>query len=180
MPISSSSRCQPRFRAQVTASSKPERDVMYETVVAGTDRHIRARQRRDWMAFKPVSVSENADALEALDQTVEQGAALPFDVTWNRRIDPADRGAASGVLVHEAMPLAPITVHPETTLEHAAELSEHRGGCLPVVDTRHRSRDPRGRPGRAPPRGARAAPTLGSAGEHGRCGSSPSCWCGAG
>lgn len=118
-------------------------------------------QVRDWMTFKPVTAHADDSALEALDQMVEQGirhlpvldadegligilsiddlrAGLPFDVTWSRPLDPMDREAVAGVLVHEAMTWAPVTVHPETTLEHAARLlSEHRIGCLPVVDARH-------------------------------------------
>lgn len=117
-----------------------------------------ASQVRDWMTFKPVAVREEGAALEALDQMVEQGirhlpvvdagnrvigvlsiddlrAAFPFDVSWRRPIDPLDRGEALGVRVSDVMTWAPFTVRAETPLEQAARvLSEHRIGCLPVVD----------------------------------------------
>jgi CBS domain-containing protein len=118
-------------------------------------------QVRDWMTFKPVAVREDGAALEALDQMVERGirhlpvvdvgnhvigvlsiddlrAAFPFDVSWTRPIDPLDRDQTRDLRVSDAMTWAPFTVHPETTLEHAARvLSEHRIGCLPVVDARY-------------------------------------------
>jgi CBS domain-containing protein len=117
-------------------------------------------QVRDWMTFKPVAVREEGAALEALDQMVEQGirhlpvvdagnhvigvlsiddlrAAFPFDVSWQRPIDPLDRDQVRGLRVSDVMTWAPFTVKAGTTLEHAARmLSEHRIGCLPVVDTR--------------------------------------------
>jgi CBS domain-containing protein len=115
---------------------------------------------RDWMTFKPVAVREDAAAIEALDQMVKQGirhlpvidagghvigvlsiddlrAAFPFDVSWQRPVDPRDRDEAVDIAVSDAMTWAPITVHPEAMLEHAIRLlSEHRIGCLPVVDMR--------------------------------------------
>jgi CBS domain-containing protein len=118
-------------------------------------------QVRDWMTFKPTAVREDGAALEALDQMVEQGirhlpvvdagnhvigvlsiddlrAAFPFDVSWQRPIDPLDRGPVRGLRVSDVMTWAPVTVKAETTLEHAARtLSERRIGCLPVVDARH-------------------------------------------
>jgi CBS-domain-containing membrane protein len=119
-------------------------------------------QVRDWMTFKPVTVDVDAGALEALDRMVEQDvrhlpvvdaddgligvlsiddlrAAFPFDVSWNRRVDPADRDPAIAIRVSDAMTWAPFTVHPETALDHAVRLlAEHRIGCLPVVDARYR------------------------------------------
>ena len=117
-------------------------------------------QVRDWMTFKPVAVHEDGAALEAFDQMVEKGirhlpvvdagnhvigvlsiddlrAAFPFDVSWQRPLDPLDRGEVQGHRVSDVMTWAPFTVKAETTLEHAARLlSEHRIGCLPVVDAR--------------------------------------------
>jgi acetoin utilization protein AcuB len=117
-------------------------------------------QVRDWMTHKPVTVREDEAALDALDTMVEQGirhlpvvddrsavigvlsiddlrGAFPFEVSWKRPLDPADRRQALELSVSDAMTWAPLTVHPETALEHAARmLSENRIGCLPVVDAR--------------------------------------------
>src|SRR4029434_1941011 len=119
-------------------------------------------QVRAWMTRKPVAVREEGAALEALDQMVEQGIrhlpvvdagnhvigvlsigdfgrAFPFDVSWQRPIDPLDRDQVRGLRVSDVMTWAPFTVKAETTLEHAARiLSEHRIGWPPVVAQRQR------------------------------------------
>jgi CBS domain-containing protein len=118
-------------------------------------------QVRDWMTDKPVTTREDGSALEALDRMVEHGirhlpvvdagnhvigvmsiddlrAALPFDVSWQRPVDSADRDLLGDVRVSDAMTWAPLTVNPESSLEHAGRLlAENRIGCLPVVDHRH-------------------------------------------
>ena len=118
-------------------------------------------QVRDWMTFKPVAVREDGAALEALDLMVEQGirhlpvvdagnhvigvlsiddlrGAFPFEVNRSRPLDPIERNEVIDIRVSDAMTWAPITAHPETTLEHAVRaLSDNRIGCLPVVDARH-------------------------------------------
>ena len=115
---------------------------------------------RDWMTFKPFSVREDAAAVDALDTMVEQGirhlpvtdgdnsvlgvlsiddlrGAFPFEVSWQRPLDPAERDEVWDVSVADAMTWVPRTVHPEDTLDHAVRLlAEHRIGCLPVVDSR--------------------------------------------
>jgi CBS domain-containing protein len=117
-------------------------------------------QVRDWMTFKPVAVREDAAAVEALDTMVERGirhlpvvdaanrvigvvsiddlrGAFPFEVSWQRPIDPEERDEAWDVSVSDTMTWAPHTVRPEAALEHAVRLlAEHRIGCLPVVDAR--------------------------------------------
>ena len=114
---------------------------------------------RDWMTGKPTTVSGDTGAAEALDLMVERGirhlpvlaaegeligilsiddlrAALPFDVSQNRGLDPLERHRLRDFRVPDAMTWAPLTVQPNTSLEEAARtLSKHRIGCLPVVET---------------------------------------------
>jgi CBS domain-containing protein/RNA polymerase-binding transcription factor DksA len=112
----------------------------------------------DWMSSDPVSVSENASALEAFDLVVEHGirhlpvldarervigilsiddlrAAFPFEVSPRRPLDPSERQQALDHRVCDVMSWAPLTVHPGDPLEVAARrLASHRIGCLPVVN----------------------------------------------
>ena len=108
-------------------------------------------QVRDWMTFKPVAVREEGAALEALDLMVEQGirhlpvvdagnhvigvlsiddlrAGFPFDVSWERPIDPPDRDQVRGLCVSDVMMWAPFTVKPDATLRargaHAVRSSD--------------------------------------------------------
>jgi CBS domain-containing protein/RNA polymerase-binding transcription factor DksA len=113
---------------------------------------------RDWMTDKPASIREDGSLLEAHDLMVERGirhlpvvdernrvigvlsvddlrAAVPFDLSRNRPIDPLERSDVSGVRVSDAMTWAPLTARPEILLEEAvARLCDNRIGCLPVVD----------------------------------------------
>jgi CBS domain-containing protein/RNA polymerase-binding transcription factor DksA len=113
---------------------------------------------RDWMTPKPASVREDHSVLEAHDLMVELGirhlpvvdernrvigvltiddlrAAVPFDVSRNRPVDPVERSQVAGVRVSDAMTWAPHTARPEMALEDAvARLCDNRIGCLPVVD----------------------------------------------
>jgi CBS domain-containing protein/RNA polymerase-binding transcription factor DksA len=115
-------------------------------------------QIRDWMTPKPAAIREDRSVLEAHDLMVERGirhlpvvdernhvigvlsiddlrAAVPFDISRNRPIDPLERSDVSGVRVSDAMTWAPLTAHPETPLEDAVHrLCDNRIGCLPVVD----------------------------------------------
>ena len=117
-------------------------------------------QVRDWMSFKPVVVREDSAAVEAFDLMVEEGfrhlpvvdalgrvigvttiddlrGAFPFEVSWERPIDPVERNQVRGLSVSDSMTWAPLIVRPDATLEHAAALlADHRIGCLPVVDAR--------------------------------------------
>jgi acetoin utilization protein AcuB len=119
-----------------------------------------ANRVSDWMTHKPVTVREDAGALEALDLMVERGirhlpvvderdrvigissvddlrGALPFEVDRHRPPDALDRKEALDLRVADAMTWAPVTVHPETPLEDAVQrLADNRIGCLPVVDAR--------------------------------------------
>jgi len=119
-----------------------------------------ATQVRDWMTFKPISVRDDAAAVDALDTMVDHGirhlpvvdgddsvlgvlsiddlrGAFPFEVSWKRPLDPQERDQVWDVSVSDAMTWVPHTVHPEATLEHAVRLlADHRIGCLPVVDAR--------------------------------------------
>jgi CBS domain-containing protein len=112
------------------------------------------------MTYKPVTVREDTAAVEALDTMVEKGirhlpvveagnrvigvvtiddlrGAFPFEVSWRRPLDPDERDEAWDLSVSDAMTWAPLTVHPEASLDHAVRLlSEHRIGCLPVIDAR--------------------------------------------
>ena len=115
---------------------------------------------RDWMTPKPASIREDRSVLEAHDLMIDIGirhlpvvdernrvigvlsiddlrAAVPFDMSRNRPVDPLDRNQVSGIRVSDAMTWAPHTAHPETALEEAVSLlCENRIGCLPVVDAR--------------------------------------------
>jgi len=116
----------------------------------------------DWMTSDPVTVSENASALEAFDLMVEHGirhlpvldkrervigivsiddlrAAFPFDVSPKRPLGPPERHHALDHRVCDVMSWAPLTVHPSSSLEFAARrLASHRIGCLPVVNEEQR------------------------------------------
>jgi acetoin utilization protein AcuB len=109
------------------------------------------------MTSKPITVSGDTGAAEALDLMVERGirhlpvlaaegeligilsiddlrATLPFDV--KQRLDPLQRERLGDFRVSDAMTWAPLRVQPSTSLEEASRtLSKHRIGCLPVVET---------------------------------------------
>jgi CBS domain-containing protein len=111
------------------------------------------------MTAKPITVSGDTAAAEALDRMVEGGirhlpvrgadgaligvlsiddlrAALPFDVGPKQRLDPLERERLGDFRVSDAMTWAPLRVQPSTSLEEASRtLSKHRIGCLPVVET---------------------------------------------
>jgi CBS domain-containing protein/RNA polymerase-binding transcription factor DksA len=111
----------------------------------------------DWMTYKPLTVSGETAAAEAFDLMLENGirhlpvleaeeligilsiddlrAAFPFAVSPRRPLDPDERAELRGYRVSDAMSWAPRTLPSSATLEEAARrLSEHRIGCLPIVD----------------------------------------------
>jgi acetoin utilization protein AcuB len=115
-------------------------------------------QVRDWMTGKPFTVNEGLAAIEALDLMVDLGirhlpvlgsrgrvigilsiddlrGAFPFDVSTKRPVTALERSQLLDYRVSDAMTWAPQLAHPDDSLEQAARLlSQHRIGCLPVVD----------------------------------------------
>jgi len=62
-------------------------------------------------------------------------AALPFEISLRRDLEPAERARAREWRVGEIMTHAPETIGADAPLAEAAErMAEHRVGCLPVVD----------------------------------------------
>lgn len=112
----------------------------------------------DWMTPDPVAVRGGTSALEAFDLMVDRGirhlpvlgdegrlvgilsiddlrGAFPFDVSLKRGLGPVERYELLDCSVEDAMTWVPQTVLPDAPLAEAAHcLSEHRFGCLPVVD----------------------------------------------
>lgn len=120
-------------------------------------------QVQDWMTRQPVSVPDDASAVEALDLMVKHRIrhlpvvvaphgrvigilssndlreVFPFEVSLKHLPGRVELVEARDYRVCDLMTWAPWTVHASVSLEQAARtLAEHRIGCLPVVDEQER------------------------------------------